>query len=247
MHNLGKFLNQLLDSRGLNPTDAAKIASSRGVEIVPQSLSQAISGKRGLDPQTVERLATAISLSDYEAKKLLLLSMAYKEADNPPALARIFDMIDSLDKNGALKPTTRPIQTEVPVWANIKAGSSDLTEQTATIHGVTGMTESEIREGYFCMLVSGDSMEGELIYDGDIAVFAPASRDFVERDIYAVEVEGYPVWMIKKLKPMPASRVALVSANPKHEAIVIDPTTTSIALKGRLVRTIRERGKSYSV
>jgi SOS-response transcriptional repressor LexA len=245
MEKFKDFFSELVRRSGLSSAEISRRTIRSGRRVAESSISSALDGKRGFSVETINSLAPVLKLSDQEKQKLIILAWAFREKGE--AELTTLELLNAIDKNGALKPTTRPIKTEVPVWENIKAGSSDLTEQTATIHGVTGMTESEIREGYFCMLVSGDSMEGELIYDGDIAVFAPAGRDFVERDIYAVEVEGYPVWMIKKLRPMPAGKVALISANPKHEPIVIDPTTTSIALKGRLVRTIRERGKSYSV
>jgi len=244
MKTLGDFLDRLLKDRGLNPTDAANISKVKGCEFVPQSISQAISGKRGLDPETIEKLAKAISLTEQETNKLLLLSYAHKESKNHASLERISAMIASIDKNGTLNPASSPIETTVTVWLNIQAGAVKPSERNATAYGVTEMTESEIREGFFCMLVNGNSMEKELVFDGDYAIFSPNNQGYSDRDIYAVEVEGYPLWLIKKVRKLPGGRLALASANDKDEPIVVDPEATKVAFKGRMVRNTRVRGNS---
>jgi SOS-response transcriptional repressor LexA len=247
MKALKAFLKEMVVRSGLSRAEISRLTRKPGDSGVTEtSLSNSLNGKRGLTPETIEKLAPVLKLSNAEKKKMILLAIAAKsKGEAEKTLLEIVDFIEN--SNTLQKIDNLEAKTEVPVWAEIRAGTTDLSESDSNAAGVTGLTQNEIKEGYFCMKISGDSMKDELIFNGDIGIFAPHNQTVNDQDIYAIEVEGYPVWLIKKICRLPNGKIALVSANADCKNEEIDQAETRISVKGRLIRTVRERGKNFNL
>ena len=129
---------------------------------------------------------------------------------------------------------------KAPVYASIQAGCGDLCECNAEIVDEVLLTKEEHRSKCFCIQIAGDSME-TLIRNGDIGVFEPPNgMQPAEGDIVAVELEGYAQWMVKALKILAGGKLELVSENPKHKPIKVNPRVEKISIKGILLRTVRK-------
>ncbi|HYE79077.1 MAG TPA: transcriptional repressor LexA [bacterium] len=85
--------------------------------------------------------------------------------------------------------------------------------------------------------VTGDSMEGAHICDGDLAVIRKQEQ-VNNGDIAAVDLDGeVTLKYYKKQGPV----VALSSANPAYETRLVDVSETPVRILGRFVGIIRNR------
>ena len=110
--------------------------------------------------------------------------------------------IDTLERKGFLDRHARkaralvtPVQkvriTDVPIYGQIPAGMSTLTEQTIEGHVSLDTRSANISKnrGTFALRVHGDSMIGAHILDGDIVILED-SKDVQNGDIVAALIDG---------------------------------------------------------
>lgn len=88
----------------------------------------------------------------------------------------------------------------------------------------------------FAIKVSGDSMEGAHICDGDLAIIRtqPEVRD---GEIAAVDLEGE---VTLKYFRRQGKNVMLISANPKYEPRIVDLRDTGVRILGKFVGIVRQ-------
>jgi len=80
------------------------------------------------------------------------------------------------------------------------------------------------------------------LYDGEIALFKPINGDARrEKDIYAVEVEGWSNWVVKFVREDASGMVQLISANQYYPVKEIDPKISRVTLRGKLIESRRIR------
>lgn len=247
MTQFSEALRFLIERSGMNRAEICRrVIFNRGY-ITETSLSKAYNGKGTLDPKTILLLSPVLKLTEEETNRLIMLAYAVR-SKNETVKERFDDISQKIEGNGTLLANPKP-GTECPVWSNIKAGPADLSVSNADVVEESEMTDSEIRRGCFCILVTGDALEGEKINSGDIAHFQPlqAGGMITDRDICAVNVEGEQNWRITKIKKLPGGRLILVSANPKYPSIEIDTAKARITIKGTLLRIVRNYSKSFNI
>ena len=243
MINFSLAFGELVRKSGLSPAELSRRTALAGHKVPESSISNAISGKRGLSVDLINAICKTLKTPDSEREKLIMLSYAFREKGE--SKASVLSMAARLEETAAPYFTSDIV--EVPVWDCIKAGTTDLQQHTSEAVGVTEMTLKEKQRGCFCMRVSGKSMEGLRIFDGDIAFFQPLNGECVnERDVYAVEVEGQPCWIVKKITRLPAGKIGLISADGS-QPVEINPDSTYISVKGVLIKTVKEWRKAITI
>ena len=82
--------------------------------------------------------------------------------------------------------------TDVPIYGQIPAGMSALTEQTVEGHVSLDARSANAHKnrGTFALRVRGDSMIGAHIVDGDIVILENA-KDVHDGDIVAALIDGF--------------------------------------------------------
>lgn len=91
----------------------------------------------------------------------------------------------------------------------------------------------------FALRIKGDSMIGEHILDGDIAIIK--KQDKVENgEIAAVLVEGFVDEATLKKFHKTASKIELKPSNPAFNTIVVDPSKNKVQVLGKFVGLVRQ-------
>src|SRR2546423_4338708 len=90
-----------------------------------------------------------------------------------------------------ITPAMKVRITDIPIYGQIPAGMSALTEQTIEGHVSLDLRSANVSKnrGMFALRVRGDSMIGAHILDGDIVLFED-SKDVHNGDIVAALVHG---------------------------------------------------------
>lgn len=235
-----KLLNIELERKGFKTVEQKADACGLKYEVMRQMLK----GKHPSDERIVE-ICNRLNLSSEAKSRLLLAKMQDKakskgilESFGVPIINGTSQLVEAaLKKN---QPIELKEDHKIPVYSTIKAGAGEM--------GVEGEIVDEIsidddyrRQKVFAVRVSGNSMEPE-IFDGEIAIFKPINGEpRKDRDIFAVEVEGWASWVIKYVREDPSGMIQLISANQTYQVKEIDPKVTRVILRGKLVESRRIR------
>jgi len=236
------LLDQELERRGYRTIHQKAAACDVTYEAMRQILKD---GKHLSDEKVVE-IGRKLGLSD-EKMAEMIMAKVYDKTKTPEQKniisAAIKSMrvkpIDQIDGEPALIPQEK---YTIPIYSSIMAGNAEMGiidgQPTGDIVSVDGEYK---KMGAFAMKISGDSMTDDL-YDGEIAIFKPIDGESLrDKDIFAVEIEGWSSWVVKYVKKDPSGIVQLISANPAYPVREIDPKITRITLRGRLIESRRIR------
>jgi SOS regulatory protein LexA len=135
------------------------------------------------------------------------------------------------DARGFLRPLRRTLA--LPMVGEVAAGFPSPAEEE--LRDIISFDEYLVTrpESSFLLKVSGDSMEGEGIREGDL-VIVERGRDPKNGDIIVAEVDGE--WTIKYFRKQ-GKNVILEAANPKYQAI---RPKTELRLGGVVTAVIRK-------
>lgn len=135
------------------------------------------------------------------------------------------------DARGFLRPSRKTLA--LPMVGEIAAGFPSPAEEE--LRDIISFDEYLVTrpESSFILKVSGDSMEGEGIMEGDL-VIVERGRDPKNGDIIVAEVDGE--WTIKYFRKQ-GKNVILEAANPKYQAI---RQKTELRLGGVVTAVIRK-------
>jgi repressor LexA len=133
------------------------------------------------------------------------------------------------------KRPVKEILFQVPLVGRVAAGEPLLAEQN--LEGMIAVDPTFVRsEGTFALHVSGDSMMGAGIFDGDI-VFARQQADYSRGDVVVAVIGDeatvkyyYPGNGIVRLEP----------ANPHYGPIVVERSTPGFYIAGKVVGLVRK-------
>jgi phage repressor protein C with HTH and peptisase S24 domain len=92
-------------------------------------------------------------------------------------------------------------------------------------------------EDFILFAVRGDSMD-PTITDGDVVLIDRSKKQVVVGDIYALRTEN--AVMVKRLQPMDANRIKVMSDNKLYESYEIDLGTGDIEIIGQVIWIGRE-------
>lgn len=102
-----------------------------------------------------------------------------------------------------------------PVSAGFPAEAYNYTEESIDFNKLL----IKSKETTFCLIVEGDSMEGDCIFPGDLLVVDKLEEPF-EDSILIFSINGE--FTMKRLR-YGEDHVALVSSNPKYKPMIIQP------------------------
>ena len=165
----------------------------------------------------------------------------------------VMQYIAALERKGFLDRHPRkaralitPVQkvriTDVPIYGQIPAGMSTLTEQTIEGHVSLDTRSANISKnrGTFALRVHGDSMIGAHIVDGDIVILED-SKEVHNGDIVAALIDGETTL---KRYVMERGRPYLKAENPRYPNLI---PARELKIQGVMVSLVRkhERRKRH--
>ncbi len=214
---LGPLLKRLLVDAEMSQ---AELARKMGVSAM--RVSDIITGKN-TNPTTATLAAIADALS-IPVSRLM-------DDEPPPSNPRP-------KVPNSTRVTLVPHTAKIPIWLSINAGpGEDGDDFSGQRDGDILVPEEYIQRKVFALRVAGDSMEPEL-REGDIALFEPLAPGIrpSSKQIYAVEVQGWAEMVVKRVK-YEHNQVILVSTNPLVKPVYLDPSLTTIRLRGELLQS----------
>ena len=159
----------------------------------------------------------------------------------------VMQYITTLERKGFLDRHARkaralvtPVQkvriTDVPIYGQIPAGMSTLTEQTIEGHVSLDTRSANISKnrGTFALRVHGDSMIGAHILDGDIVILED-SKDVQNGDIVAALIDGETTL---KRYVMEHGRPYLKAENPRYPNLI---PARELKIQGVMVSLVRKQ------
>jgi transcriptional regulator with XRE-family HTH domain len=190
------------------------------IGISRQAVSQWMSGRSRPDISSLNKIATALGVP-----------VSALVEDGPP---------------GAIKLISTP--HSIPVYSAIRAGNSVTNDFTGQEIDTIQISEQYLRDKVFSLKISGDSMFPDLS-DGEYAIFKPFHTREVPSDkrIYAISVDGWAEWVIKRVRVDPRGLILLISANPAYKIIEVDPSINPVMIHGLLIESRKCWAKSNGV
>ncbi len=159
----------------------------------------------------------------------------------------VMQYIAALERKGFLDRHARkaralitPVQkvriTDVPIYGQIPAGMSTLTEQTIEGHVSLDTRSANISKnrGTFALRVHGDSMIGAHIVDGDIVILED-SKEVHNGDIVAALIDGETTL---KRYVMEHGRPYLKAENPRYPNLI---PARELKIQGVMVSLVRKQ------
>lgn len=131
--------------------------------------------------------------------------------------------------------------SDIPIYGQIPAGMSALTEQTIEGHVSLDTRSANISKnrGTFALLVHGDSMIGAHIIDGDIVILEE-SKDVQNGDIVAALIDGETTL---KSYVVEHGRPYLKAENPRYPNLI---PARELKIQGVMVSLVRKQGRRKS-
>ncbi|HAF03018.1 MAG TPA: repressor LexA [Spartobacteria bacterium] len=159
----------------------------------------------------------------------------------------VMQYIAALERKGFLDRHARkaralitPVQkvriTDVPIYGQIPAGMSTLTEQTIEGHVSLDTRSANVSKnrGTFALRVHGDSMIGAHIVDGDIVILED-SKEVHNGDIVAALIDGETTL---KRYVMERGRPYLKAENPRYPNLI---PARELKIQGVMVSLVRKQ------
>jgi repressor LexA len=141
-----------------------------------------------------------------------------------------------------ITPAMKVRITDIPIYGQIPAGMSALTEQTVEGHVSLDARSANVQKnrGTFALRVRGDSMVGAHIVDGDIVILEDA-KDVHDGDIVAALIDGETTlkrYVVERGRPY------LKAENPRYPDLV---PARELKIQGVMVSLVRkqERRKKH--
>ena len=135
-----------------------------------------------------------------------------------------------------ITPAMKVRITDVPIYGQIPAGMSTLTEQTIEGHVSLDFRSANVSKnrGMFALRVRGDSMIGAHILDGDIVLFED-SKDVHNGDIVAALIDGETTL---KRYVVEHGRPYLKAENPRYPSLI---PARELKIQGVMVSLLRKQ------
>lgn len=191
----------------------------------------------------IMEISNNLGLNDDEAAELIILAVKdrAKEQTTKNVLEKVLNDIPKNDIGNVQHDPFEVVEKHtIPIYSTIKAGVGEMGID-GEIVGEVSIDDEYKKQKVFAVRVSGNSMEPE-IFDGEIAIFKPVNGEArKDRDIFAVEVEGWASWVIKYVREDPSGMIQLISANQAYQVKEIDPKVCRVTLRGKLIESRRLR------
>ncbi len=123
---------------------------------------------------------------------------------------------------------------KIPIIGSVPAGYPDIRDEH--ISGYLIVPREELRgvspEGLYVLKVTGESLIGDDIHDGDYVVYNTKNKEVVNGKIYICRIENE---VVAKHVVMENSHIRLVSSNPRYKDIELN----SVEILGRVILSSR--------
>lgn len=205
--NIGAKIRKIRESKNITQRELAYKAG-----ITPQQLHRIETGRSNTSFKTLSLIAKALGISEEELLSPEDIDSKLSEIEEQKrTLKTLIDKIVSGVSD--VEPINKPLNT-IPVYGRVPAGYPretwhDYIEEYISI--------PDAPSGAFGLKVSGDSMVGENIEEGDIVIVAP-QREFYNGDVVVAVIDGSE-FTLKKLYRND-EHVILAPANSHYQPIV---------------------------
>jgi repressor LexA len=166
---------------------------------------------------------------------------------SPGSLLRHLQILESeghltrlLGKKRTWRPTNRSLMISIPLLGRIAAGEPILAEQNVedNLPFDPAFFGSEMA---FALRVKGDSMTGEQICDGDLAIIRHQA-DAENGEIVAVLVEGLESEATLKILRRKKGSIELQASNPAYPPLIFKGKNRArIKILGKLIGVVRRK------
>lgn len=236
------LLDLELERRGYRTTQQKADVCEVGYE----TMRKILHGKSHFADDRIIEIAKKIGVKD-EIIAEMLVSKIYDKASTPEQRRIVATAIKNMKEKKPAQVGDEPAyipeeKHTIPVYSSIIAGNSEMGITDGQPTGDVISIDDEYKKmGVFAMKISGDSMADDL-YDGEIAIFKPINGEALrDKDIFAVEVEGWSSWSVKYVREDPSGIIQLISKNQAYPVREINPKVSQVILRGRLIESRRIR------
>lgn len=137
-----------------------------------------------------------------------------------------------------IKPVSVNDFVKIPVIGTIKAGPDSIAYEDIDGYSSFGIEDVSKDKEYFVLKVKGDSMIGDGIFEGDLALIEK-DAEYIKNKIYAVIINGYEGTLKHVTKTENA--IVLTSSNPNYPPKIIKGhELEQVIIVGALINTKRE-------
>lgn len=204
--NTGQRIAYLREKRGLS-----QVAMAEMLDTSPSAIGMWELGKRGLKDDTLNMLANFFNVStDY-----------------------LLGRVDFPDNNENMRLLKEEELVNIPIMGTIRCGGGQIAYEE--FQGFSVYPSSEIKKGreYFALRVHGDSMIGDGINEGDIALIEK-DAEVIQGKIYAVVFDGELATLKHVIKA--DGTIVLQPSNSKYPTkIIAGEELQSFYIIGRMV------------
>lgn len=236
------LLDQELERRGYRTIQQKADA----LELEYEVMRQILKGEKHPSDERIIEIGHKLKLSDEKIAEMIV-SKVYDKSKLPGQRNIIAVAIKNMKEKKPAQVGDEPAyipeeKHTIPVYSSIIAGNSEMGITDGQPTGDVISIDDEYKKmGVFAMKISGDSMADDL-YDGEIAIFKPINGEALrDKDIFAVEVEGWSSWSVKYVREDPSGIIQLISKNQAYPVREINPKTSRVILRGRLIEIRRIR------
>lgn len=220
-YKLGEYLRELRGNRSLR--EISKLTNEEVSHSYISDLEKGVSRRGNVIKPSPDKLLSLAKVYHVEYKKLM--ELAGYQTDGAP-------------KPSNITPVTDDALVRIPVVGTIKAGPNGLAMEDFQGTEFALRNDIDTSFDYFWLKVSGNSMTGDGINDGDYAMIKK-TLDFHNGDICAVIVDGEE----GTLKHVDRSKdtIVLTASNPAYSPrVFIGKDMNKIVIAGKLVQTMRK-------
>lgn len=212
----------------------SKIEKEHGVKIDRTYLSRLQNGKTNQPASDEVNRALAL-VTGGDVEELLMAALIEKAPAEIKDMVRLLNTMKKL--NGDLIDLD-PKMVTIPVLGYIAAGKPIFADEHIIDWDLIPRPAHYEKNGYFALIVKGDSMVGSGIYDG-YKVIVKVQSWVEDGEIAVVNVDGENA-TLKRVKYLDG-KIVLMADNPKYDPIIVDNENARIV--GKVIQVIFDPNK----
>lgn len=204
MDKIGEIIKNRRIKLGLTQLELAQ-----KIDVSAATINRYESGEiKNLRRDKISKLAEALDLDPMVFVNENIGSISFNRERIDRAILKALNEVERINVDGKK-------WTPVPIYGVIKAGEPSLANNEVIGFEYFNVDNSE---EYFSLRVSGDSMCGARICDGDLVLIKKQS-DALDGEIVAVLIDGQDS-TLKRIK-YSAAAISFIADNPKYEPIIV--------------------------
>jgi len=202
--NIGQRIRKAREAKGITQVELA-----RTIGISPQQMYRIETGRSNPSFKTLSLIAKALGISEEELLKSEDVSSKLLEIEEQKKILK--SLIDKITSN--VTPLSKPLTT-TPVYGKVPAG---MPREAWHDYIWEYISVPDVSDKAFGLVVSGDSMIGEDITEGDIVVIEP-NMEAHNGDIVVAVIDGSEFTLKKFYRDK--DHIILAPANEHYQPII---------------------------